>query len=204
MKTLEQFRASRVETADIAKLLEERNPGIDHGLYPEDGPLAGYVYDGDCYIYKMDDGRVVLTVYNHEVTRPNADHLPELEARLYEWSITECFLSDETVFDRDEGFTIVTACTFVDKILRAVGHRTFDEICYRNLESEYKDCCATHDFRDANMDMYDAYVETCEIFKIAPADDLNDALPAMNAAWDFAKANLMKPIGPRLVEDDDE
>lgn len=204
MKTLEAFRNTKIETTDLAKTLTELQPGYDTSWFDEGGPIAGYIYDGDTYMYKIDDGRIVCPLYCDEFVRPNADHLPELEIRLYEWAVTECYLGDATEFDRDEAFTISTAIAFVDDIVRAVGRREFDEICYRNATPEYAEACATHDFVDANMYMYDAYVKTCELYNVPAADHLDGAVAPMDAAWNFARANLMKPVDPRLVEDNEE
>ncbi len=59
----------------------------------------------------------------------------------------------------------------------------------RNATAEYgAGICATHDFRDANMNMQAAYIVT---FGVDPLDDMDTATPIWNRAWDIAKREYL-------------
>lgn len=70
------------------------------------------------------------------------------------------------------------------------------EINRRNATPEYRGCCATQDYCDANMLMLDAYGIVADV---AEDDiDLEQTMPVMNDAWDMAKAAGFDPA--RLKE----
>lgn len=73
---LSEFVSSRVYHANLAAV-----PYLDAPA------IAGYVYDGDCYI--TDDGTTAcLTIYNDSWAVPS--HLiGDLEAMLYAWAVSE-------------------------------------------------------------------------------------------------------------------
>lgn len=59
------------------------------------------------------------------------------------------------------------------------------EIVRRNRTPEYKGCCATHDFCDANMLMLDAWSEITG--EDPDAWDGDEDMGVVNAAWDLAR-----------------
>lgn len=65
------------------------------------------------------------------------------------------------------------------------------ETIRKNKTEDYKNCCATHDYCDANMIMDEAFTEI-----VGHEIDLqNDAdLELWNSAWDLSKANDFKVI----------
>lgn len=60
----------------------------------------------------------------------------------------------------------------------------------RNKTQEYLECCATHDFCDANVYMEAAYRK---IFK-KPTAFNDETTQLMNAAWDLAKSDGFSKI----------
>jgi hypothetical protein len=85
MKTFEQFQATRTACDDL---------GAHPNLAPEwfldaegnERTAAGFVYDGDCYIERLDDGRFYLIIANMEWTD---DDRAALERELYQWCVDE-------------------------------------------------------------------------------------------------------------------
>lgn len=64
------------------------------------------------------------------------------------------------------------------------------EVIRRNNTEEYKGCCATHDFCDANMAMDEAFKR---VYKKEVSIQSEVHLNRMNSAWDKAKENDFKP-----------
>lgn len=88
MMTFEEFQASRVESADLGKAIDQ--PEYFQDKNGVDRVAVGYVYDGGCYIERLSDGRFYLIIFNEQWI--NAD-LGELEATLYEFCV------DNLLFD---------------------------------------------------------------------------------------------------------
>lgn len=78
MMTLEQFRATRTECADLGERF-----GAE---YFDKAPRAGFVYAGEAYIEREPDGSFYVRLYRDDYASNN---LAELEARLYAWALTE-------------------------------------------------------------------------------------------------------------------
>lgn len=75
-------------------------------------------------------------------------------------------------------------------LIEDLGAETVAEAVKRNKTAEYADCCASHDFCDANMVMLAAvcsygYTED-DVFE---NDCDNEVQRMWNKAWDLAKAN---------------
>lgn len=75
------------------------------------------------------------------------------------------------------------ALNFAQNLKAEIGVKKFNEVCRRNSTPEYKTCCASHDFCDANMVMLASFEE------VIGRCDLNNEehLGWMNYAWDVAK-----------------
>jgi hypothetical protein len=88
--TFEEFQASKVEVADLDKA------GID---MDRDTPVPGFVYDGSCWIEKMDDGQFFLLIETSDWI--DAD-LAKLERIL--WSSHYCLdRGDDVRLSVDDG-----------------------------------------------------------------------------------------------------
>ncbi len=78
---------------------------------------------------------------------------------------------------------------FAHELLELIGSKNMYEVNVRNHRSDYKGCCASHDFCDANMVMESAMIET---YGYSIDVETNDAdsekiMGIMNEAWDTAK-----------------
>lgn len=73
---------------------------------------------------------------------------------------------------------------FREAILAEAGPIKAAEIDRRNKEPQYANCCASHDFCDANMPMAEAFEAT---IGRAPNPSNEDDAAIWNAAWDKAK-----------------
>jgi len=100
MMTLNQFRATRTECADLGEAMRAD--------YFELSPRAGFMYAGDAYIEKESDGSFLLTLHNEQYA--DTDIAP-LEARLYAWALTEC-PDDMGVTTKDENALIAALVAY--------------------------------------------------------------------------------------------
>ncbi len=78
---------------------------------------------------------------------------------------------------------------FVDLVHEATAEEEFAEIKRLNATPEYADCCATHNFFDANMLMADAFERVMgrEIELGEETESSRDDHALWNAAWNQAK-----------------
>lgn len=75
------------------------------------------------------------------------------------------------------------ALNFAQNLKTEIGVKKFNEVCRRNSTPEYKSCCASHDFCDANMVMLASFEEV-----IGRCDLNNDShIQVMNEAWASAR-----------------
>lgn len=82
------------------------------------------------------------------------------------------------------------AVEFSRCLLDDVGEKALGEIRDRNKTPEYKLCCASHDFCDANMTMLRAGVQLGYWTEESFDCNGNDGV-VMSEAWDIAKAHDM-------------
>lgn len=105
MLTIDQFRATRTECADLGAHIR------DFGL----GGIRGYVYTDDVYIAICDDGEFCLTIWNDSVK--SAD-LADLERMLYTWCLMEC--------PEDMGITRADVVELIDALCEGEAPRSTD------------------------------------------------------------------------------
>lgn len=74
------------------------------------------------------------------------------------------------------------ALKFSELLQEELTPEEFDEVNKRNATPEYSQCCASHDFRDANMIMLEALESLGGTFDETMADPT-----VWNMAWDLAK-----------------
>jgi hypothetical protein len=73
---------------------------------------------------------------------------------------------------------------FSNVINRWLSTKELKEIRKRNKTQEYDGVCASHDFCDANMAMYEAW---CGVIGREPNFAADADIKLWNAAWDIAK-----------------
>lgn len=81
-----------------------------------------------------------------------------------------------------------------DAMLRCVElmDHEYAEMRRRNATPEYADCCASHDFCDANMVMFDAFKHECgREVRLTSLEGLDEDGPVWNEAWAIAKADYL-------------
>lgn len=76
-----------------------------------------------------------------------------------------------------------------DAMLRfEIGLNNYREVQSRNATPDYANCCASHNFCDANMVMFDAFKQECgREMKLDAVKDVD----RFNAAWVIAKADYL-------------
>jgi hypothetical protein len=77
------------------------------------------------------------------------------------------------------------AAAFITGLRECVTAEDMAEILRRNATPQYGRACATHDFCDANIVMYDAYVSLFGELVDLDDDNVNWVL---DRAWDLARA----------------
>jgi hypothetical protein len=77
------------------------------------------------------------------------------------------------------------ALSFADALRDEIGDDDYAEVCARNATEEYARFCASHDFCDANMVMFDAF--NTEIGWDMDLDNDEDTA-VWNEAWELARA----------------
>lgn len=94
----------------------------------------------------------------------------------------------ETIESLTARDTKALARKFAEIICATLTGEELAEVCRLNATPEYADCCATHDFCDANMPMLEAY----SVVSCTPEDDVDvtsdEVIDIMSRAWDLAKA----------------
>ena len=185
MMTLEKFRASRRECDDLGTATCSE-------FYDEHGKVvkrAGYLYDGDCYVEKMDDGQLYLILFRDEYL-VSADRLDELELRLYEWALTECSWDE---VDEDEKRDIVIGVHFANELQRTIGTEKFDEVRALNKAEEFELVCHSHDFCDANVVMMQAAKDALMNllgWDTDPEENFGNFMDICGNAWNAARPLL--------------
>ena len=84
--TFEQFQASRVASDNLGQASDVIAPEWFLDENGNERAAAGFIYDGDCYIEQLPDGRYYLTIFNEETI---SETLEPLERALYEWVVSE-------------------------------------------------------------------------------------------------------------------
>jgi len=80
---------------------------------------------------------------------------------------------------------VLVAKKFCDVLRGRLGDDV-DEVVRRNATEEYRGCCASHDFCDANMAMAEAYeAATGRAWDLDNEDEADDV---WDASWGIAKA----------------
>jgi hypothetical protein len=126
-----QFQQTRRPVADLGKEMNAE--------YFDKSPRAGFMYDGDCYIEKEDDGTFYLILHRDEWTSAN---LEELEAILYAWCLTEC--PDGMGMEVDDNMHV-----FICKLQQWMGLEKFANAMLANAKT-IPGVCHMHDHCDAN------------------------------------------------------
>lgn len=80
------------------------------------------------------------------------------------------------------------ALSFADELLDTIGKANYEKVKARNSTEEYARFCASHDFCDANMVMFDVF--NTEIGWDYDLNNDEDTL-VWNDAWDLARANYL-------------
>lgn len=80
------------------------------------------------------------------------------------------------------------ALSFADELLDTIGEADYEEVKARNATEEYARFCASHDFCDANMVMFDAF--NTEIGWDCDLDNDEDT-SVWNEAWELARATYL-------------
>ena len=88
--TFEQFQATREAVSDLANASVNIAPEWFEDENGNVRTVAGFVYDGDCYIELTEDGKFGLTICNESEV---SNELETLERKLYQWAV------DEQLFD---------------------------------------------------------------------------------------------------------
>jgi hypothetical protein len=131
MKTLADFIATRKACADL---------GTQFGAeYFDKSPRAGFIYAGDCYIEREDDGTFYLLLYREEY---RAATLAELEPILYAWAIAE--FPDEFDIDSD-------VHAFICELQDSMELTDFAKALIANRDEQDAGTCHMHDYCDANQ-----------------------------------------------------
>lgn len=188
MMTFEKFRESRREVDDIAVAC-----GNTFEIYGEDGePTSqrGYVYDGNAYIEILDDGQLLLQLYNYEWLCEQ-DRLIEVELRLYEWCLMEC--SDDWEVDVDEKKRVFIAVEFANRLRRELGWDKFKEMREANAANPNQDQCCSDDFvGDANELISQVAEEILKEYfnEEPPTEDFSDFIQLCDSAWTLARPLL--------------
>ena len=96
----------------------------------------------------------------------------------------ECFINDAADVARE------LAQAFVRQLRDNISFGEFIEMRKRNAKPEYRGCCASHDFIDANEVMASAFHEV--VGRDVNCDEERSGDVALwNEAWDMAKAEYL-------------
>ena len=79
------------------------------------------------------------------------------------------------------------ALKFVELLRADIGETDYIEVKRLNRTEAYKNCCASHNFCDANMVM----LEAAESFGFGVPETDDEDVALWNAAWDFAKETYL-------------
>lgn len=79
------------------------------------------------------------------------------------------------------------AAKFIEFIEDELTSEELREVRERNLRADYIDCCATHDFCDANMVMQDAFQELYPELTLDAIINDDHCIAVWNKAWTLAK-----------------
>lgn len=92
------------------------------------------------------------------------------------------------------------ALSFAISLREEIGDKDYNEVRARNATDEYARFCASHDFCDANMVMFDAFNTEIGLDIDFDNDDApafnDDAAAIWNAAWDLARATYLTAASP--------
>lgn len=188
MMTFEKFRESRREVDDIAVAC-----GNSFEIYGEGGePISqrGYVYDGDAYISIVDDGWFLLQLWNDEWLYEPA-RLLELELRLYEWALMECY--DDGEVDVEEKKRVLIAVEFANRLLNELGLVGFKAMREANAANPNQDQCCSDDFHgDANELISEVAEHVLKEYfnEEPPTEDFSGFIQLCDAAWTLARPLL--------------
>jgi hypothetical protein len=83
----------------------------------------------------------------------------------------------------DKAFHAMLAFRFSEELFKLLGRTVMREVIEQNMMPPF-DCCATHDYCDANMVMLDALYTIDSCFEDI---ELSDLTPLFNGAWSIAK-----------------